>query len=412
VRSHRSGQSGFVTLAALLIIVTVTLVSTLVLTSLLGEYQAEIGARQATSALAVAEAGANWAGNKLAGSGAHTYAGDLNQSVVDATGKQVGAFDVTVTCTDGSSVTTGCTAQPASRLIKATGYVPSKTLTLGKRTVWIQTSSVLKNAVCAYTSLTVSLLAAVTGNVGSEGTANPDLTVSLGGFVLAGSGQAGSANAVTTVSCAFGCSVAGGINNNQAAGTVCSNKAQVVASFTCPTGTTDITSSATISVANGNTTLRNINVGASATVTFATVGPSDVLHVQAKTLSGGNGSTFRITGGGSVVLTLSGDLHVFQLSSFGVNSSGGLLPASNFVVESCASDATAVQFDNGTIESAVLIVPSGTVSLTAGQAAQGAILADTINLSLGTVFTFDPTANNVSALSGAFTKVNTWQDVP
>jgi hypothetical protein len=63
----RSSQAGFVTLSAIIIMVVVTLVGTLLYTSLLGELQGEIGARQSVAALGVAEAGANWAGNKLGG---------------------------------------------------------------------------------------------------------------------------------------------------------------------------------------------------------------------------------------------------------------------------------------------------------------------------------------------------------
>ena len=235
-----------------------------------------------------------------------------------------------------------------------------------------------------------------------------------------GGGQPGNANAVTTTSCSQSCAtqVAGSVNNNLPAGTVCPNLAQVQALFTCPVGSTDITSSATISVANGNTSLHNINVGSSSTITFATTGSTDVLHVSVNAITAGQGSTFQITGGGSVVLTLAGDMHINKNSFFGVDNLNNLLPASNFEVESCSTDtgttktgtASAVLFDQGTQLSAVFIVPSGSVDMNQAQLSNGAILANNVQFDKSTTFSFDSSA---SSLGGAgFSKLNSWQDVP
>jgi hypothetical protein len=426
----KSTQAGFVTLAAIVIIVIIGLVGTLLYTSLLGEVQGEIGSRQSVAALAVAEAGANWAGNKLAGPNPGWYTGDTGQVVQDADGVQVGVFDVSVTCTDGSAVSTGCPAQPLSRLIASTGYVPNKTLALGKRTIQIVASTSsspvnFNNAVCVYQGLNFDQGVTIRGNIGSEGAATPDITL-LGpsgnaASVIAGGGQPGNAYAVSTVSCSQGCAsqIAGSVNNNQASGTICPSRAAVAGSFSCPVGAGDITSSTTISVANGNTSLQNINVGSGSTITFATTGPSDVLRVNANAVTAGQGSTFVITGGGSVVLTLAGDMRINQNSLFGADSSNNLLPAGRFEVESCSTDTgttktgtpAAVQFDQGTQISAAFIVPNGSVDWNQAQTSNAVILANNAQFDKGTQFSFDGSANNVLWGAGA-KKLTSWEDLP
>lgn len=426
----KSGQAGFVTLAAIIIMVVVSLIGVLLYTSLMGEVQGEIGTRQSVAALGIAEAGAHWAGNKLAGPNPGWYTGDTGQVVQDAGGVQVGVFDVNVTCTDGSAVTTGCPAQALSRLIASTGYVPNKTLALGKRTVQIVASTApsslnFNNAVCTYNALNFDQGVTIRGNIGSEGTMTPDITLQgpSGGAasVIAGGGQPGNAYAVSTVSCSQGCAsqIAGSVNTNQAPGSVCPNYASVVASFSCPVGVSDITSSATISVANGNTSLHNINVGSASTITFATAGPTDVLHVNANAVTAGSGSKFVITGGGSVVLTLAGDMHINQNSYFGVDSLNNLLPAGRFEVESCSTDtgttgtgtASAVRFDQGSQLSAVFIVPQGSVDMNQAQTTNAVILASTGQFDKNTSFSFDGSGNNVLWGSGNKT-LTSWQDVP
>jgi hypothetical protein len=427
----RSSQAGFVTLAAIIIMVVVSLVGVLLYTSLLGEVQGEIGTRQSVAALGVAEAGANWAGNKLAGPNPGWYAGDTGQAVQDASGVQVGVFDVNVTCTDGSAVINGCPAQPLSRLIASTGYVPNKTVVLGKRTVQIVASTApstlnFNNSVCTYNALNFEQGVTIIGNIGSEGSMTPDITL-LGpsgsaAQVLAGGGQPGNAYAVSTVSCSQSCpgnQIAGSVNNNQAPGSVCPNRASIVASFSCPVGVPDITSSATISVANGNTSLHNINVSSGSTITFATVGSTDVLHVNANAVTAGTGSKFVITGGGSVVLTLAGDMYIQSNSYFGVDGSNALLPAGRFEVESCSTDTgttktgtpSAVRFDQGTQLAGTFIVPQGSVDWDQAQVSNAVILANNGQFDKNTHFSFDGSGNNVLWASGVKT-LTSWEDVP
>src|SRR5262249_29202243 len=134
----RSRQHGFVTLAALVIILIITIIGGVLMSSLLGELQGSYGYTQAVSAVSVAEAGLHWGGAKLTGSFTVTeaYAGDLNQTLLSAGGQTAGVFDVTVKCADGTAVSiNGCAASPNNRLIRAVGYVPSKTGALGQRTV-------------------------------------------------------------------------------------------------------------------------------------------------------------------------------------------------------------------------------------------------------------------------------------
>ncbi len=426
----RSSQAGFVTLAAIVIMVVVSLVGALLYTSLLGEVQGEIGTRQSVTALGIAEAGANWAGNKLAGPNPGWYAGDTGLVVQDAGGVQAGVFDVNVTCADGSAVTTGCPAQPLSRLIASTGYVPNKTLALGRRTVQIVASTApsalnFNNAVCTYNALNFDQGVTILGNIGSEGSMTPDITLQgpsgNAASVVAGGGQPGNAYAVSTVSCSQSCTsqIAGSVNNNQAPGTVCPDYASVVASFSCPVGLGDITSSATISVANGNTSLHNINVGSGSTITFATVGPTDVLHVNANAVTAGSGSKFVITGGGSVVLTLAGDMYIQSNSYFGVDSSNALLPAGRFEVESCSTDTgttktgtpSAVRLDQGTQLAGTFIVPQGSVDWDQAQTSNAVILANNGQFDKNTSFSFDGSGNNVLWAAG-IKKLTSWQDVP
>src|SRR5262249_30254022 len=133
----RSRENGFVTLAALVIILIITITGGILMASLLGEVQGGYGYTEAVGAVSVAEAGLHWGGTKLTGSLPATvgYAGDLNQTLLAAGGQTAGVFDVTVRCADGSAVSTGCAAAPNNRLIRAVGYVPSKTGALGQRTV-------------------------------------------------------------------------------------------------------------------------------------------------------------------------------------------------------------------------------------------------------------------------------------
>lgn len=418
----RSSQAGFVTLAAIVIMIIVGLIGTLLYTSLLGEVQGEIGTRQSVAALGVAEAGANWAGNKLQGGGSFTYTGDTGQAVQGADGAQVGVFDVSVTCADGSAVgSSGCTTQPNSRLVAATGYVPNKTLVLGKRTVQIvatQTSALkFTNGVCSYGTVWMDQFATVNGNVGSEGSATPDTTILQGARVNAAGSQSGSVSVVTSASCTDGCSVAvaGGVNSGQTPGTVCPNRTQVINSFTCPTGSTDVTSSTTISVANGNTSLRDISAPQYSTITFATTGPTDVLNVHVRSVFFDQYAKFVITGGGSVVLTVQGNTYFQQWAQIGVDSLGNTLPSKQLLWESCTTNnsgstsSAGLGIDQHATVSGVFVVPQGSVVVDQALAASGAIVGNSVFVDQYATFNYD---NSSWGAAGGFAKLTSWEDVP
>jgi hypothetical protein len=416
----KSTQAGFVTLAAIVIIVVVGLVGTLLYTSLLGEVQGEIGTRQSVASLGVAEAGANWAGNKLQAGGALTYAGDTGQTVQGADGAQVGVFDVTVTCTDGSAVSTGCLAQPNSRLISAVGYVPNKTLALGKRTIQMVLVdpffSFINFAICGYNSVTLQPSTTVQGNVGSEGAATPDLTIGSGAQVQAGGGLPGNASMVTTASCG-GCSgqVAGSVNPNQAAGTVCPNKTNVVNSYSCTPGTTDW-GGGDLTINSGNSSWRNLSFSGN-TLTFDTTGLSSPLVVQVNSISATGSNTVVIKGGGSVRLVVQGQVSFGPSSVFGRDfASGSLVNANRLEVESCSAINTGSPYDiffgpSGSI-SAVFVVPNGYMQINPSVTFQGAVLASNIKTQPSAGYAFDASAGNLGFGGQKFSKVTSWEDVP
>jgi hypothetical protein len=411
----KSTQAGFVTLAAIVIIVVVGLVGTLLYTSLLGEVQGEIGSRQSVAALAVAEAGANWAGNKLQAAGSSTYAGDTGQTVLGADGVQVGVFDVVVTCTDGSAVSTGCSAQPASRRIASTGYVPNKILALGKRAIQMVVAdasfSSINFAICGYNSVTLQPNTTTAGNVGSEGAANPDMTIK--GQVVAGGGEPGNVSTVTSPDCG-GCpgQVSGSVNPNQAAGTVCPNKANVLSSYTCTPGTTDWSGGA-LTVNSGNASWRNITLSKD-TVTFDTTGLSGPLVVQVNSISAtGPNNTVLIKGGGKVQLIAKSTISFGPSTVFGQDfTTGNPVNADQMVVESCSSTGSDIFFGPKGSISAVFIDPNGGIQLNPSNVLQGSVLASDIQMQPQTGYAFDPSAGNVAFGSGKFSKVNSWEDVP
>jgi len=417
----RSSQAGFVTLAAIVIMVVVTLVGTLLYTSLMGEVQGEIGTRQSVAALGVAEAGANWAGNKLRGTGAMTYAGDTNQAANTAGGNQVGVFDVSVTCLDGSAVSTVCATQGNFRLLTSTGYLPTKSLPLGKRQVQIVTQeTVYQNmnfALCAYDSVTLQPSTIIQGNVGSEGTATPDLIMAPSAAVQAGGGLPGNIYMVTTASCGT-CpgQVAGSVNPNQAAGTVCPNKTNVANAYTCTPGSTDW-AGGDLTINSANASWRNIVLGSN-TVTFDTTGLTAPLVVQVNSITAsGPGNSFLIKGGGRVQLIVNGTTTVGPSSTFGADATtGSLVNANRMLVESCSSINTGSPYDiffgpSGSI-SAVFVDPNGDIQLNPMNTFQGSVLAGTINMQPSAGYNYNSPAQNIGFGNGVFTKLVSWQDVP
>lgn len=419
----RPAERGFVTLAALLDIVIITLIAAVLMTSLFGEIQGETGYERAVSAISVAEAGLHWGGNKLIGLVTGSYAGDTNQTLEDTSGHEVGLFDVTVTCTDGSNVGTGCPTAPNDRLIRATGYVPSKTSVLGQRTVQalVSQNTFFSKAICGYAGVYFDQGVTVHGDVGSEGTTSPNLAL-LGPSGSAakiqpapGGIQPGSTYAVGSTSCSQGCAsqVSGTVNNNQAPGSVCFNRAQVRSTYSCSPGSAPLTALAddAVTISAANNSLSTLTVGTRGTVTFVTTGATSALTVNVNTIRAGKNTRFIIKGGGTVILNVQDQLTLDQGSYFGVDSLNNLLPASHLIVRSCDTGAAspAVWFDHAGVISAVFIAPYGNVQIDAAQLSQGAVLANRILFDQGTSFRFDGSASTVGF---GFNKVRSWQDVP
>jgi len=418
----RRTQAGFVTLAALLIALIITTTAAILLTSLFGEIQGESGYNQATTALGVGEAGLHWAGNRLTAASATTavYGGGTNQTVQGAGGQTVGMFDVAVTCTNGSAVTSGCPDDPGYRLVHATGYVPSKTTVLGQRTVQalVAQNTFYSKTICAYTNVNLDQGVTIQGDVGSEGNTSPDLSLQGPSNNAAhiqpapGNAQPGNAYAVGTVSCSQNCNaqVAGTVNQNQTPGTVCPNRAQIASSYTCAPGSSTL-SGGPVVISSSNNSLGTVTLGAGGTLTFQTAGPTDVLTVNVGTITAGQNTQFIIQGGGYVQLNVASQLTVGQGSFFGVDGSGNLLPASRLTVRSCntGSPSPAIWFNQTGKLSAVFIAPNGNVQMDQAQNSQGAVLANNIQFDQGTNLAFDASA---SAIGFGFNKLVSWQDVP
>ena len=409
------------TLIALVIMLVVTTIGTLLLTSLLGEFQGAFLYRHAASAFVVAEAGEHWAVNQMSGAGATTYAGDAGQPVQGAGGQQVGVFDVNVTCQDGSAVSTGCAAQPNQRVVTSTGYAPSKTSTQGQRTVRAvaQLSFLgLGYAMCGYNSVTIQPNMTVYGNVGSEGAGSPDLTIGSGSSVMAGGGQPGNVYTITSPNCGA-CSqqVAGTVFANQPPGTVCPSKSAVTSSFSCAPGTANWP--------GGDLTINSTNNSWSAltfsqnTLTFDTTGLSGPLVVQVDTITfNGQPNYVVIKGSGTVNLIVNTQLVFGPAGTFGQDySTGGLVPANRLVVESCGTGTIsaanpAIKFQPGNqLVSGVFIAPNGDVMNSPATGSLTSILANNIKIQPGSSVTYDPSAQSLQIPSG-LPKILSWQDVP
>jgi hypothetical protein len=415
--SMRSREKGFVTLASLVIMLIITLTGAILLNSLFGEIQGGYGYTEAVGAVSVAEAGLHWGGAKLTGSFATTafYAGNLNQTLLSAGGQPAGVFDVTVTCADGSAVSTGCTAAPNNRLIRAIGYVPSKAAVLGQRTVQalVAQNSFFNKAICAYTSVTFTQGVAVQGDVGSEGTASLQGPSGSAAQIQPAPGnvEPGSLYAVGAISLSQGPSqVAGTVNPNQSPGSVCPTRAQVSSSYSCAPGSGTLSGGA-VTISAANSSLSSVTLGSGGTVTFQTTGPTNVLTVNVGTITAGSNSQFIVQGGGTVVLNVQSQMTVGQGSFFGVDSGGNVLPADHLIVQSCntGSPSPAIWFNQVGKLSGVFIVPYGDVKMDQAQLSQGAVLANNITFDQSTGFGFDASA---SAVGTGFNKLISWQDIP
>jgi hypothetical protein len=413
----RSRERGFVTLASLVIILIVTITGGILMASLLGEIQGGYGYTEAVGAVSVAEAGLHWGGTKLTGSFATTafYAGNLNQTLLSAGGQTAGVFDVTVTCADNSAVSTGCPLAPNKRLIRALGYVPSKTGALGQRTVQalVGQSTYFNKSICTYTAVNFDSGVTVQGDVGSEGTASLQGPSGSAAQIQPAPGnvEPGSLYAVGAISLSQGPSqVAGTVNPNQTAGTVCPNQTQVFNSYTCAPGSSPLSGGA-VTISSANNSLSTVTLGSGGTVTFLTTGPTSVLTVNVGSITAGSNTQFIIQGGGTVILNVQSQLTVGQGSFFGVDSSGNVLPADHLIVQSCntGSPSPAIWFNQSGKLSGVFIVPKGNVQMDQAQLSQGSILANNVLFDQGTGFGFDASA---TAVGTGFNKLISWQDVP
>jgi hypothetical protein len=430
----RSGESGMVTLTALLTMLIVTLIGGALLVSLLGEIQGEFAYHQAVSALSIAEAGVHWAANTLNGPTQITqgYRGEVDgkgnpvdQPVQGAGGQQVGVFDVLVYCADGTfpqltrpDPNTGCSTNPDQRLINSTGFVPSKTFLQGRRMVnALVTQDVLitNAAVCAYQLVNIHQSVNIIGNVVSLGTATPDITIQPGSFIrpLPSNPEKVPGDAVTAsaVKCDTGC-------NTQVLGKVraplaidCPKQDTVWGSYTCTPGNADFSGGSLTIDSVKSSQYANIDIGSNAALTFVTTGPNDVLHVQIESLTAGPGSKVVVTGGGTVVLNVKRQIVLNSPGGFNVDSLGNLLLPNRMVVRSCNEGipAPAIELNQSVAASAVFIAPKGTVHMNQSAVTRGAILADTIDIEQDTTFTFDPTLINFAL---GFNRLVSWQDVP
>jgi hypothetical protein len=237
--------------------------------------------------------------------------------------------------------------------------------------------------------------------------------MTIKGQVVAGGGQPGNVSTVTSPDCgACAGQVAGSVNPNQAPGTVCPNKTNVLNSYTCTPGVTDW-GGGSLTINSTNASWRDITMSKD-TVTFDTTGLSGSLVVQVNSISAtGPGNTFLIKGGGSVKLILKSTISVGPSSVFGQDATtGNPVNASQMLVESCSNTGSDIFFGPKGSISAVFIDPNGGVQLNPSNVLQGSVLANDIQMQPKTGYNYDPSASNITFGSGQFTKLVSWQDVP
>ncbi len=419
-------ERGNVLLMILVLMVAAGVLTVAILSSLLGEIQGAFSYRYAVQALGAAEAGVHYAAARINGSGGAAYPGETDRVLTHPIMSQVGIFDVAVRCMDGTAPANPnpCSGspQPTARVVTATGFVPNKTLSLGRRTVVAVVRETLITslnfAVCGIDGVTLDRDTTTRGNIGSN--ANISLLGPAGSYArtLLFAGQPGDATAGGTVTCSGSCGppisqVAGTTTNNYPGGQVC----PVLPLFTCSPGTTDFVgganSSLTISAANGNTALRDVQLGSSSTLTFETTSATEVLTVQMRTLLIGQISRVLVIGPGRVVLRLAGRMQINQGTLFGVDAAGANIPPGNFVVRSCSTDPLpgyAVEFHQTGRINAILLAPNGRVQLDQASLSNGAIQSRTVQFDRNTDFRYDNT--NLAIGSGVFNTLTSWREQP
>lgn len=421
-----SNERGNTLVLVLVLLVVGGVIAAAVLSNLLGEIQGAFSYRHAVGALGAAEAGVHYAVARINGTGGPAYTGETNRVLTHPTLGAIGVFDVTVRCYDGSVPSNpnpcGTSPQPTTRVLTATGFVPNKTLSLGRRTVvsMIRETPItaLNFAVCGVDGVTFAQDVITYGNVGSN--ANITLSGPPGDYARTQpyGGQAGDATAGGAVNCSGTCGppvnqVAGTTTNNYPGGQVC----PVLPSFTCNPGLTDITggsgSSYTVSAANGNTSLRDVTLGSSSALTFETVSATEILTVQMRALIIGLNSRVRVIGPGKVVLHLAGRMEISQGTLFGVDAVDANILPGNFVVRSCSADVGtdyAVEFHQTGRINAIIFAPNGRVQLDQASLSNGAIQSRTVQFDRNTSFSYNNT--NLSINSGVFNTLTSWREQP
>ncbi len=422
-RPHPGDERGNTMVMILVFMLAAGVLSVAVLNNLMGEIQGAFSFRYAVRALGAAEAGVHYGASRVNDTGGITYAGQTDRVLTHPTLGGVGIFDVTVRCYNGTvpSNPNPCSSspQPTARVVTATGYVPSKTVPLGRRTVVAIVRETLITsldfAVCGIDGVTLDRDTTTRGNVGSNQNISLLGPGASAARTLAYAGQPGNATAGGTVTCSQGCGapanqVAGTVTNNYPGGQVC----PVLPPPTCTPGITDFTGSTyTISAALGNTSLRDITMGSGSTLTFVTTTAAEVLTVQMRQLIVGQSSRVRVLGPGRVDLHLAGRMEINQGTLFGVDGLNANIAPGNFVVRSCATDVGtdyAVEFhQTGTIN-AIILAPNGRVQLDQSALSNGAIQSRTVQFDHNTDFTYNN--NNLAIGSGVFNTLTSWREQP
>ncbi len=423
-------ERGNILLIVLLFLVAAGVLAAGLLSSLMGEIQGTVSYRHAVGALSTAEAGIHYAVARINATGGSTFTGEANQQINHPTQGRTGVFDVSVRCSDGTTLPAApnpcaAAAQPNVRVITSTGYVPSKALSLGRRTVAAvirqETLTSLDFAVCGRDGVTLDRDTNTYGSVGSNlniALYGPPTTPGSLARTHVWGAQRGDATAGGSVTCSGSCgppySQVAGVTTPNYPGQVCPE----LPPFFCSPSTESSgdrlrQTNLTISAAAGNTVLRNVQMEANSVLNFATTSDSEVLTVHMNTLIVGRNSRVRVTGPGKVLLYMAGRTEVGQGSLFGVNATDNNIPPGRLVMQSCASDSGtdyAIEFHQTGAINAVFFAPNGQVQLDQASLSSGAIHSRLVRFDQGTRFSYDTTGFAISA--GKFNTLTSWRELP
>jgi hypothetical protein len=407
----------------LLVTLLVAAITLTVMNLIAADQAAGIHELQAVEVQSVADAGVQYALGQLQVSGAASYVGQT--ITVTANGGTVGRATITVNCIDTGSAPPCSGAWAAYRRIVSDGA-----LAIGgpaRRVVAVVQGYGLAGspyALCAGRTLSANTAAAITGNVGSNGS----ITLQTGATVN------GTARANGSITCATSCTaqVVGGATAN-ALGTVCPSLAL---------GPYNNTSTLNQSVSGGSTWTMNSatgynwntittgpgkcnssSKGLTTIVISVPAGTTQVVQVNQMTLA--NCSRLEISGGNV-------DLRIGQATgtglSVGAESHFGVQPtdswrtpspvsASQFLVEvysssTCATTCAANIQSTNTVGNAagVFLAPNGEIQFGTQEQIHGAIVANTITLGSNLVFTYDSSAGSGAPTFSIFDNLRSWKD--